>query len=93
MKGDGVMQFTKVDPNLAKKKRVNCTKIDQFIDDFIQANIYVAEVHWESDYKTVESARGSLNSNIVKNRMSHIKLAVRGEKLYIFNELLSDKNE
>lgn len=93
MKGDSAMQFTKIDPNLIKKKRADCKKISQFIDDFIQANIYVAEVHWESDYKTIESARGSLNSNIVKNRMSHIKLMVRGEKLYIFNELLSDKNE
>lgn len=88
-----MMQFTKVEPSLVKKKRANCAKIDQFIDDFIQANIYVAEVHWESDYKTIESARGSLKHNIARNRMSHIKLAVRGEKLYIVNELLSDKND
>lgn len=88
MKGDSVMQFTKVDPSLVKKKQANCTKTSQFIDDFIQANIYVAEVHWESDYKTVESARGSLNSNIVKNRMSHIKLAVRGEKTLHFQRTI-----
>lgn len=87
------MQFTKVDPSLVKKKQANCTKISQFIDDFIQANIYAAEVHWESDYKTVESARGCLYHCITRSRMSHIKLMVHGEKLYIFNKLLSDKNE
>ena len=85
------MQFTEVDPKFIRNQRKTSTKVRQFIEDFIEANIYAAEVHWENNYNSVESARGSLKNSIDKNRLSHISLAVHRDKLYIFNELVKAK--
>lgn len=60
------------------------TNISVLVHDFAVSKKDVAQICWEDDYKTVESARIAIYTYIKRNRLNKFRLMVRNKKLYIY---------
>lgn len=63
------------------------TKLEQFFEDFEKSGIPIGEIRWKSDYRSAEGCRNTLNEAIKRFGKYHLKIAVRGERVFIFNTL------
>lgn len=84
------MKFKAVD--LKEYKGYKETKIQRFINEFIESNIAVAEVILEPmEYKNVTSAYSAVNNAVKRFKTGNISVHVKDKKLYLINTILYEK--
>ena len=64
------------------------TKAMQFVEDFVNEKIPVAMVSWQGEYANVSSCQSSITQAAKRLNKAHIKSSTRGDKVFIYNELL-----
>ena len=85
------MKLTKVNEDVLTNKLRGWTDLDQTLEDFIKMHVPVAECD-VSSYKSPYTAQSSITSAIRRNHHeSTIKARVRGDKLYLCNQPLLEK--
>lgn len=74
------------------KKTYKTTKLQKFLDEFIKANIPVAEIEWQGDYANAGSCASSLTA-AVKRFNRGVKCVTVNGKVYLINEILFEKEK
>ena len=66
-------------------------KTQKFLEDFANSRMPVAEIFWKSDYKSAQYCYNCVTSSAKRYGMHHLKLARRGERVFIFNTLVGEE--
>lgn len=85
-----MMKYQEV--NVTQFRGYKETKLQRLLNDFIQAEIPVAELVWEQDeYRNPSSAYSAVKTAINRFKLGNIQVKVIEKRLYLFNTVLYEK--
>lgn len=68
------------------------TKLQQFIKDFADSGLAVAEIIWsEKEYKDYNSVQSSLSGTIKKMKKSNIQIKAVDKQVYLINKIIYEQ--
>ena len=84
------MRFQPV--NIKEFKGFKETKLQKVLNDFLRAEIPVAELIWtEDEYRNASSAYSAVKAAIKRFKHNNINVRVSDKRLYLFNVLLYEQ--
>lgn len=68
------------------------TKVQQFIKDFSNSGLAVAEIIWhEKEYKDYASVQSSVSTTIKKMKKSNLKVKAIDKRVYLINKIVYEQ--